>query len=619
MRELACAMSARVSVSAVTSAGSALLIHRERVRLLEAQLTRDKLRSNLLSSARLTSFLAAGALYATAARADTPWAWPSAIVLSVAFVGLVVLHAALMRSIERTRLRVHVHARHVARADGSWTAWPNAEQADVDHPYSLDIDLIGQGSLVTRLDVARTQRGHRLLREWLSGPAELTEIQARQQAVAELSALTDVRVELEVSGYQSLRADERLSAEGFVRLMREPSPLRPWQRLAGLALPPITLAALFAKSLGIIAGYGWLIPAALQWALVIGLWSRAWRYFSLIEARRPQLESFARLLAVIERAQFTAPRLVALRSTLRSRGKPPSAHLRALANWAGFSEVRTQIMLHPALNFFLMWDVHVLAGLQRWAARVGRDVDAWLSAVAELEALSSLAALHAIDRDACFPSIVEARRGMNITGLVHPLLTLETRVANDVQLSGPGALMIVTGSNMAGKSTLLRSVGLNVALAMAGGPVCATSLSVPRVRLRASMRATDALQKGASYFYAELAKLKTVVATLDGEPPVMFLLDELLRGTNANARAVGAIAVIRHLLAANALGIVATHDPALNAFADEPGARAINVHFTDVIVDGEMAFDYRLRPGPATTSNALRLLELAGIDRPDDS
>jgi MutS domain V len=602
-----------VSVSAVSSAGSALPRHREQVSLLQAQLTRDTRRRHLLSSVRLISFVAAGALTTTAAQAEAPWAWSGVVALTVAFVSAVVLHAALTRSIERTSLSIQVHARHLARADGSWMAWPSAEEAEVEHPYSLDLDLIGQGSLVMRLDVTRTQRGHCVLREWLCGPAEATEIRARQQAVAELSAMTDLRVELEVAGVQNLRADERLSAEGFVRLMREPLPLRPWQRLASLALPPITLAALFAKSLGLITSQAWLIPAVLQSVLVLTLWRRAWRYFSLIEARRPQLESFARLLAVIERAQFTAPRLVALGSVLRTRGKAPSAHLRSLANWAGFSEVRTQIMLHPALNFFLMWDVHVLAGLQRWAMRVGRDVDAWLAAVAEFEALSSLAVLHAIDRDACFPSIVEAEGGLNATGLVHPLLTPGTRVANDVQLSGPGALMIVTGSNMAGKSTFLRSVGLNVALAMAGGPVCAGSFSVPCVRLRASMRATDVLQSGASYFHAELTKLKNVVATLDVEPPVLFLLDELLRGTNARARAIGAIAVIRHLLAANALGIVATHDPALNVFAAEPGMRAINVHFTDVIVDGEMAFDYRLRPGPATTSNALRLLELAGI------
>lgn len=194
----------------------------------------------------------------------------------------------------------------------------------------------------------------------------------------------------------------------------------------------------------------------------------------------------------------------------------------------------------------------------------------------------------------------------------------DARVANDVHLRGPGTCLIVTGSNMAGKSTLLRAVGVNIALALAGGPVVAKRMRVPRVRLRASMRVADSLQSGASYFQAELSRLRVVVGHADQQPPIFFLLDELLRGTNAKARHIGARAVVRHLLKHGATGLVATHDVALSALEREEPEQVENVHFTDVIQDGEMIFDYRLRLGVVRTSNALRLLSQVGIEVEDD-
>ena len=216
------------------------------------------------------------------------------------------------------------------------------------------------------------------------------------------------------------------------------------------------------------------------------------------------------------------------------------------------------------------------------------------------------------------PQIAAPGQPLSAQGLGHPLIAPEARVSNDLGLPGPGSALIVTGSNMAGKSTLLRAVGINTALALAGGPVCATAMSLPPLRLRASMRTDDSLQQGASYFHAELQKLRGVVAELTAEPNVLFLLDELLRGTNARARHVGARAVLMHLLQRGALGLVATHDVALSALEQEQPGRIENVHFTDVVVDGEMRFDYRLRQGVVKTSNALRLLALAGIDVPRD-
>jgi len=324
------------------------------------------------------------------------------------------------------------------------------------------------------------------------------------------------------------------------------------------------------------------------------------------------------MLATVERARFTSPLLQALQQRLTVDGTPASVHVRGLTSWTSAAELRQQFLFHVIVNPLTLWDLHVLWGLSRWNTRIGRRTTDWFAALGELEALSSLATLAFGDPDAHMPQIAAPGQPLSAQGLGHPLIAPEARVSNDLGLPGPGSALIVTGSNMAGKSTLLRAVGINTALALAGGPVCATAMSLPPLRLRASMRTDDSLQQGASYFHAELQKLRGVVAELTAEPNVLFLLDELLRGTNARARHVGARAVLMHLLQRGALGLVATHDVALSALEQEQPGRIENVHFTDVVVDGEMRFDYRLRQGVVKTSNALRLLALAGIDVPRD-
>jgi DNA mismatch repair ATPase MutS len=336
--------------------------------------------------------------------------------------------------------------------------------------------------------------------------------------------------------------------------------------------------------------------------------------FALVDARRGQIEAYAEALSLIDSARFESPRMVALRERARLGSAPPSESLGKLDRLAGFAALREQFLLHFPINVAVLWDLHIAAGLARWRSRYGASLPAALDALAEIEALASLATLAHQDPDAIFPEITPPGEPFEAEGIAHPLIPPAERVANDVSLPHEGSLLLVTGSNMAGKSTLLRSVGLSLALAFAGGPVIARRFRSPPVRLRASMRIDDSLARGASYFHAELEKLRAVVAELEEGPPVFFLLDELLRGTNAKARHEGARAVIRHLLARRAMGLAATHDIALSELEQEQPGIVRNVHFTDVVVAGEMRFDYQLRPGVVRTSNALRLLRAAGID-----
>ncbi|HTQ43490.1 MAG TPA: DNA mismatch repair protein MutS, partial [Polyangiaceae bacterium] len=262
-----------------------------------------------------------------------------------------------------------------------------------------------------------------------------------------------------------------------------------------------------------------------------------------------------------------------------------------------------------------MWDVHCAAALLRWRARAGAHVRDWLEALAEVEALASLGGFAHEHPSFVFPELapetmVEAR------GLGHPLIADDKRVGNDVRLPSAGRALVVTGSNMSGKSTLLRAIGVNVVLANAGAPVCATSARMGPTRIATSMRIDDSLEQGVSHFYAELRRLKRVIdlAQETGRAPVLFLLDEILHGTNSRERVLGACAVVKELLARGALGAVSTHDLGITALEKELGGLVENVHFEEQVRGEEMSFDYVLRPGIVQSSNALRLMRAVGID-----
>jgi DNA mismatch repair ATPase MutS len=340
--------------------------------------------------------------------------------------------------------------------------------------------------------------------------------------------------------------------------------------------------------------------------------------YEAMGSKKGFVDAYVRLMRVAEGMKPEAALLRELDERMRVDGAPPSVQMKRLDGWVGWYELRETGIVHIVVNPLLLWDLNCLVGIERWVRNVGRRAGAWFEVLAEIEALASLSVLLHHDPSARMPEIAEEGEPFEAEAIAHPLLMPDARVANDVRLRGPGTCLIVTGSNMAGKSTLLRAVGVNIALALAGGPVIAERLRVPRVRLRASMRVADSLQSGASYFQAELSRLRVVVGHADEQPPIFFLLDELLRGTNAKARHIGARAVVRHLLKHGASGLVATHDVALSALETDEPDHVANVHFTDVIRDGEMIFDYRLRPGVVRTSNALRLLAQVGIEVEDD-
>lgn len=539
----------------------------------------------------------------------------------VGFAVAVMRHLGVLKLREAAETRLGVHERHllrVARNLGELPASAAEQASPMGHAYAWDIDLSGRASLLRLLDVTHTQQGREILLSWLSQGADAETLTRRQAAVQELRHAETFRQELESGALLSSTKGLDLDGRSFAKLAQLPSLFeeRPWLTPVIFILPVLTLGTYVLAQLGLLPPTAWALPLALQAGLTLSHQKRVAQAFNLGSARQSVVEAFERMLVTVEHAEVSAPFLRDLKADLMAGERPPSTQMARLRKWVSLGELRQQALLWIVINPLSLWDLHVLRGLERWNREAGARTQRWFEVLGTLEALSSLATLLAVDPDATMPDIGDAKAPLEVEGLSHPLLPPTSRVENDLCLGGPGSALLVTGSNMAGKSTLLRAVGLNVALGLAGGPVTARRMSVPQVRLRASMRAQDALDEGSSYFHAELQKLKMVVAEADASPPVLFLLDELLRGTNERARHVGAKAVLMHMLARGATGLVATHDVSL-AKGAEGDSRLQNVHFTDVVIDGEMTFDYRLQPGVVRTSNALRLLAMAGIDVPE--
>jgi DNA mismatch repair ATPase MutS len=282
-----------------------------------------------------------------------------------------------------------------------------------------------------------------------------------------------------------------------------------------------------------------------------------------------------------------------------------------------YFELRYQGLIYPVANLFLLWDVHCTVNVERWQTRFGGAARDWFRVLGEVEGLSSLAGLAFDEPSFCFPKLTEEPL-LEAKGLAHPLLGA-SRVGNDVSLPGPGSALLVTGSNMSGKSTLLRSIGVAYALANAGGPVCASELSLGRLRLATSLRIRDSLEEGVSHFYAELHKLKAVLSATSGPEPVLFLLDEILHGTNSRERQIGARWMLAQLLERGALGVVSTHDMELCRLSPELMQHTRLVHLREDVQGTEMTFDYRLREGPVTEGNALRLMRRIGLEVPEQA
>ncbi len=594
---------------------------RERLGARKAAVAGLERRDGRIALCRLATFaalIATGVAALGLHRIDAGWmAAPAA-----AFLVLLAVHDRALRALARARRAAAFHETALARLDEKWagTGDQGERYASDDHPFARDLDLFGKGSLFELLCTTRTRPGADALARWLLEPAAADEVRSRQRAVAELAPRLDLREDLSVLG-EDVRAE--VHPERLASWAEAPRALPAWLVTPTLALAAATVSALVfwlagdrPPSYGI-GPIPFALAAAAEWALLRGVRHRLRGVLGGVERPGAELAVLAQLLARLEREPFRDERLRALRVALGLGREAASVRIGALgrvverAGWA-------DNQLFAPIAFLLLWRLQAGLAVERWRAGHGRAVRAWLAAAADLEALSSLAAhafLHPRDP---FPEVVDAGQpGAVYEGeaLGHPLLPADRCVPNDVRLgSGAGArLLVVSGSNMSGKSTLLRTVGANAVLALAGAPVRARRLRLSTLQAGATLRIQDSLTEGRSRFWAEITRLRALMDLAARQPPVLFLLDELLAGTNSRDRRAGAEAVLRALLARGAVGLVTTHDLALSEIAVALGD-AGNAHFEDEVRGDQVIFDYHLRPGVVTHSNALALMRAVGLD-----
>ena len=533
----------------------------------------------------------------------------------LAFVGLVLRHGRITHERDRCRGAVRYYERGLARLGETWpgTGTTRADFVPGDHPYAADLDLFGHGSLFDLVCDTRTQTGERLLASWLATPADPATIRARQAAVAELRPRLDLREELAASSAE-LRAE--VAPDRLVAWGARPSTLTGWTVPAIAAVLSILTLATLALSLRPHASITpFIVAAGLQTAFLLYVRERMDAALKGVDRAGRELTMLRAILLRLESERFTSPLLVRLAGELREDGVEASRLIRGLQRRIELNDSGRNLLFLP-VSLLLLWPVQLACVIDRWRARHGREIGRWIAALAEIEALGSLAG-YAYEHPAdVFPEVVDDATHplLEATALGHPLLLDARCVRNDLALGAELAALVVSGSNMSGKSTMLRAVGLNVALALAGAPVRASRFRLTPLAVGASIRIADSLLDGRSHFQAEILRLKQITDLGRGALPLLFLLDEILHGTNSHDRCIGSEAVIFHLLERGAIGLVTTHDLALAQITPRAPRPMANVHFEDHVEDGEMRFDYRMRDGVVQKSNALALMRAAGLE-----
>ena len=539
----------------------------------------------------------------------SPW-WLTAPL--VAFIGIAAYHSRVLRQRDLAQRAVAFYKNGIARSEDRWagTGETGARFDDPHHVYASDLDLFGDGSLFQLISTARTRIGEERLAAWLLLPASVDQVRERHESVRELRGEVDLREDLAVLGED---AGVGVHPESLLKWAEEPKQLKAaWIPFVAPVLATIAVVAAF------IWGYWGIATPFLFVVIIEGL--------VVFSVRKPMdavmeeteqafhdLDLLSGVMARFEAHQFHSAPLQRLQRQLSShevRGSQAIAKLRSLVD---LINSRHNMFLR-IIDVPLMYSVQVAYAAERWRHAHGEGLRGWLTAIGDIEALVSLAAYSYEHPDDPFPEFVDGPASFAAESLGHPLIPAGSCVRNDVAIVGNDRVLLISGSNMSGKSTLMRSVGMNVVLAMAGAPVKAGRLTLTALQVGASIRVNDSLREGSSRFYAEIKRLRTIFDYAGGTPALLFLLDELLQGTNSRDRRIGAEGVVHALVKRGAIGLVSTHDLSLTEIDSSLDGHLHNVHFQDEIVGGAMKFSYKLQDGIVTKSNGLELMRIIGLE-----
>jgi len=569
-----------------------------------------------LSGARLVSFVVSGLAFVAgiwAGFVDNAVMMGTGVVFLAVFLGLVLKHRRVAARIEELNALEGLCSEGIARIDRRWGDLPEIPSPEIDDEFGIggDLDLFGPVSLYRLTGGGQTFLGRLRLARWLLEPAPAKERERRQSFVRAMRERAKFLLEFAKIGRETGRRD--MDPEPFFRwgegvpwLLARPVLL--WvARL--MTLLPAGLMALDA--LEVIGGAYWILAVLLN-LLVAGIAARRVKgIFDSVSFHKDRLGHYSVLMEALTDLECDEPAVAGLLDRLRVDGVSASWQMRRLERLSTLADLRFSPMLHLPVLAFTMWDFHVLAGLERWQRRIGGRCRDWFDALAEAEALLAMAQLAHDNPGWAIPGFEDGGSpGMRARALGHPLIPPKRRVDNDVEIGPAGTFLLVTGSNMSGKSTLLRAIGLNAALAGAGCAVCAREMTTSAFELRTSFRIRDSLEEGVSFFMAELRRLKGVVDRADaledeGGGRLLFLLDEILQGTNVFERQIAVRTVLEHLVRAGAVGAISTHDLSL-ADAEGLAEKAVPVYFTESFTEDEGSMSPRGRRATAAARDPVR-------------
>ena len=543
----------------------------------------------------------------------------------ICFAVAIVYHSKIAFQKKNTEFLKSINESEILRAECNLAQFDGGDKfIDQNHPYTSDLDIFGQHSVFQLVNRTTTESGKILLAEWLSEPAPKNEIEERQQAIKELSQKLEWRQDFQASGmhFQNKKSDYHR----LLTWVESPVVLLKNRRLyiaAAITLSVLSLLGVSASLyfLSYIYLLSFILVLFINYLILRKLKSTADEIVRTSEDNLTILRGYRSLINKIERESFRSEKLCQLQSVLVKSKFSVSHEMGRLSRLLeffqqrGINSVRIPIkgnMFYSLLNSFLLLDVYLIIGIEKWKSKNSAFFKSWADVVSEFEALNSFAGFCYSNPSYTFPEITEKENYVHFESLGHPLINANKRVCNDFHSGGEGDVVLITGSNMGGKSTFLRTVGVNLVLALAGAPCCAKYGQVSNLKLFTSMRTQDNLKEGISSFYAELGRIEKMLKLIESSNNLFFLLDEMFKGTNSEDRHKGGFSLINQIKRLKTSGIIATHDIEL-AKLSESKKLVVNYSFNSEIKDGSMIFSYKLRPGICNDFNASELMKQSGI------
>lgn len=588
----------------------------ERIKSLEGEQKNCKKNYNIIGTLRLIAFIVTLIYIYLLMRKISIYTSLGLLCSLIVFVFLIHWHSNISSRLKRIKNLIIINGKYINRIDGNWLNFKDTGEdgIDIDHPYSTDLDVFGKNSLFQLINTTNTFLGRKKLISLLKGREKNIDIIINHQnAVKELSQKIKFCEDLECEGNsdKNNRRDtsDLINYAENSNAMFERSPIRPLIYF----LPIFSILFCAITIIFKIKYFYYIIPVIFVIHAVINFISyiKVPIILNSVEVFNDDLQSYVGILKLIESEDFKTTYLKKLKLNLFFKDKSSSKVMRELNTIINNINLRHNFLIYFFLNLLLFWDFRCLFSLEKWKLKYGKLIKKYIDTIADFEVVSSLSVLTHLDSEFSFPSFTKESLVINAEALGHPLIKNKERICNDINMKSN--IFIVTGSNMSGKTTFLRTVGINLVLAYAGAPICGKLMKCSLMDIFTSMRINDNLTEGASTFYVELMRIKKIIDHLPKKEPMIFLIDEIFRGTNSRDRIIGAKSVLKNLDEPWVCGLISTHDFELCDLEYSNENKIKNYHFSESYTENKIHFDYKLREGRSNSTNAKYLMKMVGI------